>query len=69
MVKYTDAQILGMIGAPLLWSDQPRQEAKRRKLAMKLRQEAKRRKLAVTAVTPLTEVVSLLRAALKAGQP
>ncbi len=52
MVKYTDSQIRNMTEAPWQWSDQ-------------LRQEAKRRKLAVSSVTPLTEVVNLLRASFK----
>lgn len=53
MAKYTDSQIRNMAAALWQWSDQ-------------LREEAKRRKLAVSPVTPMAEVVSLLKASLKA---
>jgi hypothetical protein len=52
MAKYTDSQLRSMTEVPWMWSDQ-------------LRDEAERRNLAVTLVTPLTEVVSLLKASLK----
>ncbi len=55
MTKYTDAQIRDMTQTPWRWPDQ-------------LRREAKRRKLAVSSVTPLPEVVHLLRASLKTAR-
>lgn len=53
MPKYTDGQLRSMMENPWMWRDE-------------LRKEARQRKIAVTVVTPMTEVVSLLRASLKA---